>query len=173
MAQPSIIREIMYTDSSVIDSTRTTHAGSATSYWTSRNLPSTGKAALDSTIGGFNCEVLRYYFEGHGSGNYVTNFKFYVGDQNAVATDMTFCTYASNTFTNPSSFDDADLYNFVGDWAEASATVPGSSNVAIAADFSSTEDPTWTQLIYFGVVVEAGATSGTSSWKNRILYQYT
>jgi hypothetical protein len=171
--QPTIIREIMYTDSSVIDSSRSTHAGSATSYWLSRNLPTTGKSTMDSTIGGYNCEVLRYYFEGHGSGNYVTNFKFYVNSRNAVATDMTFCSYSSDTFTEPSTISESDLYNFVGDWTEASYTVPASSNLGTASGFASTEDPTWTQLVYFGVVVESGATTGTSSWRTTILYQYT
>jgi len=163
----------MYTDSSVIDSTRTTHAGSVTTYWTARNLPSSGKSALDSTIGGYNCEVLKFYFEGHGSGNYVTNFKFYVSDQNAVATDVTFCAYSTDSFTNPSSFDDADLYDFVGDWTEASSTLPASSNLGTDSDFLATDDPTWTQYLYFGVIVEAAATTGTASWKNRLMYQYT
>lgn len=171
--QPTIIREIMLTDNSVIDSSRTTQAGSATSYWLSRNLPTTGKSTMDSSIGGSNCEVLKYYFEGHGSGNYVTNFKFYVSDRNAVAEDMTLCSYASNTFTNPSTVSDADIYNFVGDWTECSYTVPASSNVETDGSFSATDDPTWTQLIYFGAVVEAGATTGTSTWNNRLLYQYT
>ena len=67
--QPTIIREILFTDNSVVDSSRTTHAGEATSYWLSRNLPTTGKSTMDSTIGGYNCEIIKYYFEGHGSGN--------------------------------------------------------------------------------------------------------
>lgn len=171
--QPTVIEQVMFTDSSVIDSTRSTHAGMATSYWLSRNLPSTGKSTLDSTIGGYNCEVFKYYFAGHGSGNYVTNFKFYVTDRNAIAQDMTFATYASSTFTDPSTIVESDVYNFVGDWTECSYTVPASANVINASDFSSTEDPTWSECIFFSVVVESGATTGTSSWKNRLLYQYT
>lgn len=171
--QPTVIREIMLTDASAVDSTRTTHAASATSYWLARNLPSTGKSTLDSTIGGYNCEVLKYYFSGHGSGNYVTNFKFYVSDRNAVAQDMTFAAYATDTFTEPNTVTESDVYNFTSDWSECEYTTPATSNLATASDTSSIADPTWTQLVYFGVVIESGSTTGTASWKNKILYQYT
>lgn len=171
--QPTVIKEIVYTDNSAIDSTRTTHAGAATTYWLSRNLPTAGKSTLDSTVGGFNCEVYKYYFEGHGSGNYVTNFKFYISDKNAVADDMTFCAYFSDTFTNPSTISESDMYNFVGDWTEAVDAIPSTPNLGTDGTSYSNADPTWTKLIYFGVVVEAGATTGTSSWRTRLLYQYT
>jgi len=173
VGEPTIITEVMLTDNSVVDSSRTSHAASATTYWLSRNLPTTGKSTLDSTIGGYNCEVAKYYFEGHGSGNYVTNFKFYLADRNAVAQDMTFCTYATDTFTEPSTISESDIYNFVGDWEEAEYAIPSSSNLGTDATFASNDDPTWTQLIYFAAVVESGATTGTSSWVNKLLYQYT
>lgn len=173
MSQPSTIQEIMYTDSTVVDSTRTTNAGSYSSYWYSRNLPASGKATLDSTIGGYNCEVSQYYFAGHGSGNYITNFKYYIGNRNTVAQDMTHMFYDTSTFANPSGITDADIYDEVGSWAEAPTSVPGSPNIDTYVGYLETDDPTVTNFIYAGIAVEAGKTTGTGTWEVRLLYQYT
>jgi len=173
MSAPTTISEIIYSDGTVIDSTRTTQAGSATTYWVARNLPASGKATLDSTINNNNCEVFNFYFAGHGAGNYVTNFKFYVSDTNAVANDMTFMYYVTDTFTDPSTYTDADIYNMTGDWTTCPTSVPAAVNVGTLTGYNAYDDPTYTQYIYFAVVVEAGKTTGTASWKTKLLYQYT
>ena len=173
MAAPTVIKEIMYTDATVVDSTRSTHVASATSYWISRNLPQTGQATLDSTIGGYNCEVMQFYFSGHGEGNYITNFKFYVSDRNAVATDMTYMYKVSGTFANPSGVSDADIYTPAADWSSCPVAVPDTTNLLPYSGYVATNDPMVTQFVNFGVVVEASKTTGTAGWKTRLLYQYT
>ena len=173
MSQPTTIYEVMYTDGTVYNSTRSSHIGNASSYWYSRNLPASGKSTLDTTVDGGNCEIALYYFEGHGSGNYVTNYKFYVGNSNAVAQDMTHMFYSSAVFINPTSYSDADIYNETGSWTEAPTTVPGSPNVATMDKIGETDDPTMTEFVYFGVVVEASKSTGTGTWENILLYQYT
>lgn len=173
MPQPTIVKEIMYADSTLVDHTRSTQAGSVTSYWRARNLPATGQSVLDSTISGNNCEVMQFYFSGHGAGNYVTNFKFYVAERNAVAQDMTHMFYASNTFTNPGGVSDEDVYNMIGDWTTCPTSAPDTTNLVPYTGFTPISDPLVTQFVYFGVVVEANKTTGTASWKTRLLYQYT
>jgi len=173
MGAPTVIQEIMYTDGTVLDHTRSTQAGSVTTYWLARNLPTAGQAALDSTIGTFNCEVMQFYFSGHGSGNYVTNFKFYVADRNSVAQDMTHMFYVSDSFSNPSGIADADIYNMTGDWTTCPVAVPDSTNILPYSGYLATDDPLVTQFVYFGIIVEANKTTGSASWKNRLMYQYT
>jgi len=173
MSAPTVIKEILFTDGTTIDSTRSTQAGSAVNYWTARNLPSSGKATLDSSVGGYNCEVSQFYFSGHGSGNYVTGFRYYITDRNSVAQDMTHMMYASDTFTNPSGVTDADIYNMTGDWTTAFTSVPDTTNVDTRTGFNPTDDPTFTQFIFNGVVIEANKTTGTATWKSKLLYQYT
>lgn len=173
LAKPTSIQERVYLDGTVLGDTRTTEVSSATSYWVSRNLPASGKAMLDSSLSSDNCEVLLYRFSGHGAGNYVTNFKFYLSGLNSVASDMTHFYYTSATFTNPSSFEDVDIYNATADWSTAETALPGSPNVGYLADYSSTTDPTFSEYIYFGVAVEAGKATGTASWTNRFMFQYT
>jgi hypothetical protein len=171
--QPTTIQEIIYSDNTVVDSTRTTDAGSATSYWFSRNLPATGKSMLDSTVGGYNCEVCKYYFAGHGAGNEVTNFKYYIGNRNSIAQDMTHMFYVEDAWVNPSSWTDSAIYNETGDWGEAPVAAPGSPNVSTSSDYLSTDDPTMSQYIYSGVTVEAAKATGSATWEVRLLYQYT
>ena len=173
MSQPSEIKELMYSDGTTVDSTRTTQASSFTTYWMSRNLPSSGKSALDSTIDGNNCEVSQYYFAGHGAGNYVTNFKYYIANRNSVAQDMTHMFYDSSTWVNPSTYTDSDVYNEVSGWEQAPTSVPGSQNVLTMSGYTETSDPTMTSYIYAGVAVEAGKSTGTGTWEVRLLYQYT
>jgi len=173
MGQPTTINEIMYTDGTVIDSTRATNLVAGSNYWVARNLPGSGKSTLDSTIGNFNCEVRRFLFSGHGAGNYVTNFKYYISDQNAVSSDMTHMYYASNIFTDPSTYNDSDIYSMVGDWTTAPTSVPSVPNIYTFLGYNEYDDPAYTQFLYTAVVVEAGKTTGTASWKYKLLYQYT
>ena len=173
MSAPTVVYELMYTDSTVIDSTRTTHAGSPTNYWFSRNLPGSGKAMLDSTIDGHNCEVSQFQFSGHGQGNYVTNFKFYVANRNAVATDMTFLYKATSTFADPSGYTDADIYNYTADFSDCPVSVPGTPNINTRTGWNAYDDPTFTEFIFFGVAIEAQKTTGTGTWNTKLLYQYT
>jgi hypothetical protein len=68
---PTTIEERIYTDATTIEEVRTTEVGAATTNWKSTMLPGSGKAMLDSTVGDNNCEVISYYFGGHGEGNYI------------------------------------------------------------------------------------------------------
>lgn len=170
---PSTIQELVYDTTGAIDSTRTTNLGSSTCYWRSRNLPASGYAALDSTIDGNNCEVVRYKFAGHGSGNYVTNFKYYVANRNSVAQDMSHHFRVSSTFTAPSTYDDDDIYLLASGWERTPTSSPGASNVSTHSSYAATDDPTYTQYIYNAVIIGANKTTGTATWDTILLYQYT
>ena len=173
MAQPTTIQELVYNDTSTVDSTRTTQGSPGICYWTPRNLPAAGKAALDSTVGGNNCEVVKFEFSGHGANNYVTNFKYYINNRNAVAQDMTHFFKATDTWVAPNTYSDADIYGFTGDWSHAEVSVPASPNVATDTSYAAYADPTRTQFIYNSVIVEAAKTTGTATWSNVLMYQYT
>lgn len=173
MSQPTSIQELVYDSSGNIDSTRTTNSAGGSCFWKARNLPSSGFATLDSTTELLNCEVIKFVFSGHGSGNYVTNFKYFVTDQNAVAQDMTNMFRADSSFTDPSSYSDADIYTGTDSWAALPTSVPVSANISKDSSFSDGDDPIETEYIYNAVVIAAGAATGTASWKLRLLYQYT
>lgn len=173
MSEPTAIYELVFNDTSTVDETRTTHLASGACYWMSRNLPGSGKAALDSTVGGNNCEAIQFEFSGHGAGNYVTNFKYYIDNRNAVATDMTHMLRVSTTWVSPDTYTDANIYGYENDWSDAVFSVPDTTNVGTGDGYTETSDPTRTNFIYNAVVVEALKTSGTATWDNILLYQYT
>jgi hypothetical protein len=173
MGQPTSIKEIVYSDATTVDSTRTTQAASGSCYWVTTTLPASGLATLDSTVGNNNCEVVQYIFSGHGAGNYVTNFKYYVDNRNSVAIDMTHIYMSDSTFIDPSSYTDADIYGLTGSWGLLDTSEPASSNLATHTDYSSTGDPTRSEYIYNAVAVEAFASTGSATWEIVLIYQYT
>ena len=173
MSQPTVIQEVVLDSSGAVDSTRTTNAASGFCYWKPRNLPASGYATLDSTVELSNCEVIKFVFSGHGDGSYVTNFKYFVSDKNAVADDMTHMFFADSSFIDPSTFTDEDIYTETGSWAPLPESVPVASNVSKNSDFGDGDDPIETEFIYNAVVIKAGGATGTASWKMKLLFQYT
>ena len=169
---PTTIEERIYSDETTVAEVRASESGAGTTHWKPTTLPGSGKAMLDSTVDDNNCEVISYYFAGHGEGNYISNIRFFVADTNAVADDMTFYMYTDTDFTSPGSFADVDIYDSTV-FSEVPASDPVTPNVGYLTDYTSDDDPTQTEFIYFGVCVETGKLTGTASWKNRLVFQYS
>jgi hypothetical protein len=97
---------------------------------------------------------------------------FFIDNKNSVADDMTFYMYTSQDFTDPGSFEDSDIYDGTV-FSVVPDADPVTPNIGYMSDMTSDDDPTQTEFIYFGVCVESGKLTGTGSWVNRLVFQYS